>query len=366
MQKALGETQELETNDSAFLSMMYDTESRQLITGGARPQLYVKKGSSLIPTKHNYVAMAVCHQKNLIAVADDKNEIILWRVGSGRQVFSFSGCDKDQGAVTSLAFDHEFSRLLVGCTNGHVRLFNYGNGLLLKQYALRGSADISGLCSVLEQGEVLLYGGTESAEVYMWKDTEESTTLRPIVYDRLNSSAHELDVSCLVHVPPDYLITCSFDGRVVVWQRGVHKHTLTDPQWAERPIMSRGMQKVCFLPYKYRTAPNAATAAPAHRSSALQALEGTQKRLHIIAAAGTDGRVHLWNLSAPLAPAYLFAVAVFRQTKTSFGVVQMCSDDSQSFLCCGDAQVSTKVHLLPAVCVVCVCGGGVGGWVGGC
>ena len=147
-------------------------------------------------------------------------------------------CEKDKGAVTSLAFDHEFSRLLVGCTDGHVRLYNYGNGLLLKRYALKSPADISGLCSAFEAGEVLLYAGTESAEVYMWKDTEESTTLRPIAHDRLNTSAHELDVSCIVHVPPDYLITCSFDGRVVVWQRGVLKHSLTDPTWADRPIMS--------------------------------------------------------------------------------------------------------------------------------
>ena len=93
------------------------------------------------------------------------------------------------------------------------------------------------MCSVQEQGEILLYGVTESAEVYLWKDTGnglfiscelhaavdrcmkecmqegnlcqirrmlvsfsagEPTTLRPIPYDRVNDKAHELDVSSLV------------------------------------------------------------------------------------------------------------------------------------------------------------------------
>ena len=107
-------------------------------------------------------------------------KIHLWRLGSGRPVFSFSGCPTEHGvpypafptcvsllifpicspsnlclfisldphlvknrysytcrklkqAITSMAFDHEDQRLLVGCNNGRIRLFNYGNGHLLKQ-----------------------------------------------------------------------------------------------------------------------------------------------------------------------------------------------------------------------------------------
>ena len=47
-----------------------------------------------------------------------------------------------------------------------------------------------------------------------------------------------------------------------------------------------------------------------------------QKALHVIAAAGIDGNVHFWNLSARLQPVHMFQTQVFAQTKSSFGVVQ--------------------------------------------
>jgi len=40
------------------------------------------------------------------------------------------------------------------------------------------------------------------------------------------SSAHEQDVSSVVNIPPDFLVTSSFDGMIVVWQRGLVKHSL--------------------------------------------------------------------------------------------------------------------------------------------
>jgi hypothetical protein len=242
------------------------------------------------------------------------------------------------------------------------------------------------MCSVHEQGETLLYACTENAEVYLWKDTEEATMQKPIPYDRVNASAHELDVSCLLHVPPDSLVTCSFDGKIVVWQRGVLKFTCKDPGWEKRPTMTRGMHKICFLPLQYRYMHEAASSAQRRRNSNREKGENCEKALHVIAAAGIDGNVHFWNLSARLQPVHMFQSRVFPQTKSSFGVVtrthanshfirdtpnisgvivsdrrakrvrvhayshahaqmqvQMCADHTQSFLCCGDAQGLVRV-----------------------
>jgi hypothetical protein len=179
------------------------------------------------------------------------------------------------------------------------------------------------MCSVHEQGETLLYACTENAEVYLWKDTEEATTQKPIPYDRVNASAHELDVSCLLHVPPDSLVTCSFDGKVVVWQRGVLKFTCKDPGWAKRPTMTRGMHKICFLPLQYGYMHEASSSAQRRRNSDREPVENGEKALHVIAAAGIDGNVHFWNLSARLQPVHMFQTQVFAQTKSSFGVVRV-------------------------------------------
>ena len=340
MQRCIGDVQDVLSADSGFISMMYHPRTQQIVVGGCRPQAYMKKGSSLVEKQYNYVAMAVCEVKNLVVAADEKNEIHLWRVGSGRHIFSFNA--NDDGSVTSLGFDHEHSRLLVGCNSGRIRLFNYGNGQLLKQYMMRGTPDVSCLCSVREHGEVLLYGATESAEVYLWKDTEEPTTQRPITYDRLNTSAHQLDISGLVYVPPDYLISCSFDGQLVLWQRGVPKITVKDPMCVHRPTMTRGMHTLCFLPLQKAITKTMSSAFSRRPSLGLES-EHVLK-FHVIVAAGTDGNMHFWNISTPENPTYLFALPVFAQTKGSFGIVQMCSDHTHSFLCCGDAHGVVKVN----------------------
>jgi len=128
MQRCIGQVQDEASVDSAFMSMLYDNETEQLVLGGCRPQMHMKQGTALVETHDSYVATAVCARKNLIAVANEKNQIQLFRVGSGRHVFSFSACPPEMGAVTCVDFDHEDQRLLVGCNNGHIRLFNYGNG----------------------------------------------------------------------------------------------------------------------------------------------------------------------------------------------------------------------------------------------
>lgn len=97
MLRCLGEVQDQDSPDSAFICMMYDRESDQLVVGGCRPQILVKKGSALVEGKDEYIALAVSQAKNLIAAADEKNQIHLYRVGSGRHVFNFEACPPDKG-----------------------------------------------------------------------------------------------------------------------------------------------------------------------------------------------------------------------------------------------------------------------------
>jgi len=144
MQRCLVELEDNQNQDSAFMSMSYDTNTQKIVTGGCRPQMYVKPGIENAEEHDPYIAVAVCEAKNLIAAVDDKNKVFTYRVGSGRHIFAFEACPRDEGVVTALTFDWSSNRLLVGCNNGRIRLFNYGNGHLLKQYQLKGSPEVSG------------------------------------------------------------------------------------------------------------------------------------------------------------------------------------------------------------------------------
>ena len=236
----------------------------------------------------------------------------------GRHVFSFNA--RDPRSVTSLAFDHENSRLLVGCNSGVIRLFNYGNGQLLKQYSLASAPDISNMCSVVEGGVTVVYAATESAEMYLWEDTAQHTNQEPIKHARLNTSAHDLDISGLVHVAPDLLVTCSFDGKLVIWASGVPRQSFKDPKCEQRPAMMRGMLKLCFLPLQKKAKTPSSTFS--RRRSDMYDLEKLLK-FHILVAAGTDGHLYFWNLCSTDMPTYLFDMLVFPKTKGSFGIVQV-------------------------------------------
>ena len=277
-------------------------------------------------------------------------------------MFSFNA--RDPRSVTSLAFDHENSRLLVGCNSGVIRLFNYGNGQLLKQYSLASAPDISNMCSVVEGGVTVVYAATESAEMYLWEDTAQHTNQEPIKHARLNTSAHDLDISGLVHVAPDLLVTCSFDGKLVIWASGVPRQSFKDPKCEQRPAMMRGMLKLCFLPLQKKAKTPSSTFS--RRRSDMYDLEKLLK-FHILVAAGTDGHLYFWNLCSTDMPTYLFEMPVFPKTKGSFGIVQvsnriacmalqkaklrasytvlqMCADHTHSFLSCGNAHGVVKVY----------------------
>lgn len=113
--------------ENSFSAMLYDRHNEQLLTGSGRPQMYnLKRAVSVRETYYNFVAITTCSSKNLVAVADESNEIRMFRAGSGRGVSTFCGCPPDNGAVTALAFDSDEIRLLVAANDGFIRLFNHG------------------------------------------------------------------------------------------------------------------------------------------------------------------------------------------------------------------------------------------------
>jgi WD40 repeat protein len=164
--------------EDSFTAMLVDNDNKQLIVGSGKPQMHTaRRPAGLREVQRPTVAVAVCDAHMLVATADEGNEVRMWRAGSGRAIFAFSGVPPESTAVvTTLAFDAEQLRLLVAANDGFVRLFNHGNGMVLKTFRLEGTPDVAALLSVHLRGDRHLFAATESAEVYAFLDTQDRTS----------------------------------------------------------------------------------------------------------------------------------------------------------------------------------------------
>ena len=415
--------------ENRFYNMFLDVSNEQLVLGSGRPHRHpMKHAASVNESAYGLVAVAVSPIRNLLATADEINEVRMWRPGSGMGVSSFNGCPTAGAQITALAFDLEQLRLLVAASDGVVRLCNHGNGLVLKQYGMDGPPlEIHTLISALERGESMIYAATDAGGLCNWKDTGEATSDRPIMPERVNTGAHESDVMDAVTLPPDIVVTCSYDGRVAVWSAGHLRYAMTDSEHDSKPSAIRGMVKLAVLNLRRlrqrrkgsnQPSANMATVSEVKVASAEGASqvigdatkeslsrkgsaasrkgsvetrkasvesmkasvpeesvgaegsgasletpmgessgsslslppssEASSFGLHgegghvkgMIISAGMDGFIHVWDL---VIGQHAFKVQVFKSTKSSFGVVEMCIDHTMSFLACGDAHGYVKI-----------------------
>jgi len=343
--------------ENRFYNMFMDVTNEQLVLGSGRPHRHrMKRAVSSHESVYGLVAVAVSTVKNLIASADEINEVRMWRAGSGRGVSSFNGCGTESAQITALAFDYEHLRLLVAASDGVIRLCNHGNGLVLKQYHMEGNPlEVHALVSALERGESMIYAATENGGLCSWKDTGDATSDRPIMPERVITGAHDSDVVDAVSLPPDVVITCSYDGRVIVWSGGHLRYVMMDPDHESKPFIVRGMVKLCIITLRRmgsrRQTPAAksmAATSSTHMGSSYGSAaadtarqpEEAERVKGVLLSAGADGFVHVWDL---VIGQHAFKVEVFKPAKSSFGVVSMCVDHSMSFLACGNAHGTVKI-----------------------
>jgi WD40 repeat protein len=70
---------------------------------------------------------------DLMVSGDEEAVVCVWKVADGNRVVRFSECHP-ANKITAMCFDSSERRLITGANDGSVRMWNFNNGALLKEF----------------------------------------------------------------------------------------------------------------------------------------------------------------------------------------------------------------------------------------
>ena len=199
-------------------TIAYDPTRKRLITCSRRPYSWRVNPRILLPsseTTHRSEIVAVLLNRvfgQLVSIAED-TETCVWRVATGRKIFSYFDTERDEDApISCAAFDEAGRRLITGDHQGVVRIWNFNNGACLK--VLRKPAGIdrrqevtSISCYELQEKRYIAASGWD-CRITVWSDSLEASC-EPF----LQIDGHLSDIICMAFTYPKNLVTCALDGR---------------------------------------------------------------------------------------------------------------------------------------------------------
>jgi WD40 repeat protein len=112
---------------------------------------------------------------------DYSNIINVWAVHTTKNVFRFSA--KHKSNITAACLDESGRRLLTGSADGEVCVWNYNDGILLKQIIKENLGGVNGILScstVMNPKLIILLGNNRS--IISVSDSDDSSTFDRIIH----------------------------------------------------------------------------------------------------------------------------------------------------------------------------------------
>mmetsp|Transcript_26337 Transcript_26337/g.67097 ORF Transcript_26337/g.67097 Transcript_26337/m.67097 type:complete len:1002 (-) Transcript_26337:5721-8726(-) len=209
----------------------------------------VKTDEELRFHEHSICAALFNPKFSQIVSGDDGSVVCVWSAETGELVFRFSDLH-GSAKITDLHFDHIGRRMLTAASDGTVKMWNFNNGQLLKEFANESDAEISSVLYINEGGLQFIVGAGWNREVIVWEEEEESNEpIEPIVSF---SGGHDHDIISMAFTPPAWLATGDYDGRIVLWNlaSGTMRQQVYIPEHSEVTRFQRSILTLTFLPKK--------------------------------------------------------------------------------------------------------------------
>ena len=136
--------------------------------------------------------------------------------------------------LTCACFDHAQRRLMTGSSDGNVRLWNFANGVMLKEMTTPTMDDVTGLVHAVNES-----GDGKRVVSSGWNGL---VTVGGFGRNIVKAGAagrqmrgHESDVLCVAEHHPGTIASGDFDGVVIVWNvdNGGKRHKLIPPPPSE-------------------------------------------------------------------------------------------------------------------------------------
>ncbi|XP_068137049.1 cilia- and flagella-associated protein 337 [Hyperolius riggenbachi] len=176
--------------------------------------LEIKSDSSKKVTSHEKPITCVVYNATFKQVisSDTGSTITFWMIDTGRKIKQFAGCHGN-AEISTMALDASETRLLTGSTDGTVKIWDFNGHCHHKLNAGRDSpAEIS---QILVLKRTIVVVGWERIITVFRLNALSQYLVQPS--DWKGGVQHQDDILCAAFLPPQSLVTGSYDGELVVW-----------------------------------------------------------------------------------------------------------------------------------------------------
>ncbi|XP_037697279.1 WD repeat-containing protein 49 isoform X2 [Choloepus didactylus] len=159
--------------------------------------------------------------------SDIGSTVSFWMIDTGQKIKQFTGCHGN-AEISTMALDANETRLLTGSTDGNVKVWDF-NGYCHHTLNIgqEGAVDIS---QILVLKKTILVIGWERAITVFRSQSFNQFFIHPEEWK--GGVQHYDDILCAAFLPPQTLVTGSYDGEIVVWNNSTENaHCVLHPDY---------------------------------------------------------------------------------------------------------------------------------------
>lgn len=227
-------------------ALVYDGVQRRLVTALTRPYVWPHKIVSQDRTGHQDPIRGALYNPtfHVVVSADEGGTVCVWNMSDGSREGRFSNAH-GTSRLTAMAFDQNARRLMTAANDGVVKMWNFNNGSLLREYVHDDEQlEITTVLFAADEKRFTdtVYAGGWNCKVYLWQDEDEERVTEYRTYD-----GHREDITHMAACKEKNLLaTGDYEGRINIWDL----HTGEKRMWmchrAERYETS--VERLAWLP----------------------------------------------------------------------------------------------------------------------
>ncbi|XP_072330537.1 cilia- and flagella-associated protein 337-like isoform X1 [Scyliorhinus torazame] len=261
--------------------------------------------------------------------SDIVSTVTVWMIETGQKIKQFPECHGNS-EITTMALDDAETRFFTASVDGTVKIWDFNGHCHHKLNAGRDqAADISQI--LILKRSILILGWERIITVFRM-DTLTEYFVQPSEWK--GKAEHQNDILCAAFLPPQTLVTGSYDGEIVVWNNNSEKASSRFHPCLNRALESKSADSE-ENEFNYTV-------------SSLFFLEG---RMNVSSSGGANlvacggcGTVRFWNTSKSL------LLAEFEAHENSASII-MTVDKNSDYLITGDVNGHIKVWNIQEYCL---------------
>jgi WD40 repeat protein len=191
---------------------------------------FIDQGNSVRePVSHDLPISCVCYNNTNLSILTTTGQTVkIWDAITGNIRNIYRGIMTSD--ITAVCLDDRERKFIAGDANGHIRVFNYANGAMMKQLQSH-TKEVSQLVYCGEHKVVLSCSWDKTTIVHDEMDPEKGTVLRSM--DQMQQHKSDI-ISCAFSKETQLIATGSLDKSVRVWDYETGK--LDGVMWHDAPI----------------------------------------------------------------------------------------------------------------------------------